>query len=102
MFKIVLDHSRRYIVERFESKFSGLLLNSFILHIIYSLRNGESLKLGDLFGNRFKIVIRECDEQDESLIKSGIDSLKNNGFINYFGLQRFGNCAEIPTHSIGK
>ena len=67
-----------------------------------SLRNGESLKLGDLFGNRFKIVIRECDETDNNLIKTGIESLKNDGFVNYFGLQRFGNCAEIPTHSIGK
>ena len=58
--------------------------------------------MGDLFGNRFKIVIREIDELNENTIANGIESLKKNGFINYFGLQRFGNCSEIPTHFIGK
>ena len=47
-------------------------------------------------------MIREVDEHDETSIANGIDSLSNKGFINYFGLQRFGNCAEIPTHAIGK
>lgn len=28
--------------------------------------------------------------------------LSNNGFLNYYGLQRFGNSAEIPTYKIGK
>jgi tRNA pseudouridine13 synthase len=54
-----------------------------------------------LSGNRFKIVIREIDEQNNSIIESGIESLKKNGFINYFGLQRFGSCTEAPTHLIG-
>lgn len=27
--------------------------------------------------------------------------MKNNGFINYYGLQRFGN-SEIPSYKIGK
>ena len=53
-------------------------------------------------GNRFKIVIREINETNEKLIEEGINSLKQNGFINYFGLQRFGNCNEVPTHLIGK
>ena len=28
-------------------------------------------------------------------------SLKNNGFINYFGMQRFGTTS-IPTHHVGR
>lgn len=27
--------------------------------------------------------------------------MKNNGYINYYGLQRFGNNAAVPTHKIG-
>ena len=29
-------------------------------------------------------------------------SLRDFGFINYYGLQRFGNCVKIPTYLIGK
>jgi tRNA pseudouridine13 synthase len=65
------------------------------------MRSGEGLKLGDLSGNRFKITIRNVDEKNDEKIQSGIEYLKNNGFINYFGLQRFGTCVEVPTHSIG-
>ena len=34
-------------------------------------------------------------------IKENVDNIANNGFINYFGLQRFG-CFNIMTHIIGK
>jgi tRNA(Glu) U13 pseudouridine synthase TruD len=34
-------------------------------------------------------VIREIDEMDDEVIKSGAESLKAHGFINYFGLQVF-------------
>lgn len=27
--------------------------------------------------------------------------LNENGFINYYGLQRFGSRADVPTHEIG-
>ena len=66
------------------------------------MKKVEGLKLGDLKGNRFKIVIREVDENNNEIIKNGIESLKYNGFVNYFGMQRFGNFAEVPTHLIGK
>ena len=66
------------------------------------LRHGEALKLGDLSGNRFTIIIRQVSESNDEIIRQGLDHLSCNGFINYFGLQRFGSCAEAPTHSIGK
>jgi tRNA pseudouridine13 synthase len=66
------------------------------------MRNGDSLKLGDLQGNRFKLVLRELNEADDLLIEKGVNSLRHNGFVNYFGLQRFGNCVQIPTHLIGR
>lgn len=70
------------------------------------------LKLGDLKGNEFTIVIRdikphhqltEGDELKsiESIVTSCFESLQKNGFINYFGMQRFGSFS-ISTHEFGK
>jgi tRNA pseudouridine13 synthase len=59
----------------------------------------NGLKLGDLKGNRFTIVLRQVSADDEHL-KTAIESLNTHGFINYYGLQRFGT-SDIPTHKIG-
>ncbi|KAG8742340.1 hypothetical protein FRC10_001621 [Ceratobasidium sp. 414] len=77
------------------------------------------LELGMLKGNEFVITLRcawlmsyigymltqilsnrnvKADSPDT--IDKAMDSLKANGFINYYGMQRFGTSA-IPTHSIG-
>lgn len=59
------------------------------------------LRLGDLKGNEFYITIREVDSGSEDIINSALISLKANGFINYYGMQRFGTFS-ISTHTIGK
>lgn len=59
------------------------------------------LKLGDLKGNLFEVALRNVTESDE-IINESLNVVKENGFLNYFGLQRFGNSIEIPTHEIGK
>ncbi|XP_043275494.1 pseudouridylate synthase 7 homolog [Venturia canescens] len=61
----------------------------------------NALSLGMLKGNRFKIALRSVNATDDE-IELAMQSLKNNGFINYYGLQRFGTIAAIPTHEIGK
>lgn len=61
----------------------------------------DSLKLGMLHGNQFKIALRNVCGSDE-MIELAMKSLRDNGFINYYGLQRFGTIAAIPTHDIGK
>ncbi|KAJ8979560.1 hypothetical protein NQ317_012949 [Molorchus minor] len=58
------------------------------------------LKLGHLQGNRFKIALRNVTGSDE-LINQSMQSIKEKGFINYYGLQRFGNDKEVPTYEIG-
>ncbi|GFT37905.1 pseudouridylate synthase 7 homolog [Nephila pilipes] len=60
----------------------------------------EQLKLGDLLGNRFIIILRQL-EGDPDIIKEAIVSLSTKGFINYYGMQRFGTSS-VPTHSIGR
>eukprot|EP00299_Pterocystis_sp_00344_P008093 c2926_g1_i1.p1 GENE.c2926_g1_i1~~c2926_g1_i1.p1 ORF type:complete len:663 (-),score=161.11 c2926_g1_i1:20-2008(-) len=60
----------------------------------------DRLKLGDLSGNRFTIVLRNLNGNLEHL-EEKIQNWKTNGFINYFGMQRFGYSAQIPTHAVG-
>ncbi|KIJ99367.1 hypothetical protein K443DRAFT_133079 [Laccaria amethystina LaAM-08-1] len=67
-----------------------------------------SLELGMLKGNAFVITLRcvgipDCSIlhlQSEEALNQALDTMKNKGFINYYGMQRFGT-ASIPTHSIG-
>lgn len=67
----------------------------------------ESLSLGDLNGNEFNIVIRDVSvneggiENLNTILEKGCQSISDNGFINYFGMQRFGTFS-ISTHEIGK
>jgi tRNA pseudouridine13 synthase len=66
-------------------------------------RAHNSVHLGDLIGNSFKINIRNISidvkpSQIES-IKNSLD--ENKGFPNFFGIQRFGVIRPI-THIVGK
>lgn len=60
----------------------------------------EGLCLGQLLGNRFTITLRGIVADSEDTIKASADALGRHGFINYFGLQRFGS-GSVPTHLIG-
>lgn len=60
----------------------------------------NTLKLGQLEGNRFRIALRQLSVE-ENVIKTSLDNFREKGFINYFGLQRFGNSSSIPTYMIG-
>ncbi|KAJ2963867.1 hypothetical protein NQZ79_g1127 [Umbelopsis isabellina] len=61
----------------------------------------NALSLGDLSGNRFGIVLRDVAGASEDDIEKSLESLKNKGFINYYGMQRFGT-GSIPTHAVGR
>ncbi|KAJ8874721.1 hypothetical protein PR048_025587 [Dryococelus australis] len=60
-----------------------------------------ALRLGDLKGNHFKIALRNVIGAEED-IKCALNYLKSEGFINYYGLQRFGSSFEVPTYYIGR
>ncbi|XP_049932153.1 multisubstrate pseudouridine synthase 7 [Nymphaea colorata] len=60
----------------------------------------EPLVLGQLSGNRFIITLRGVESDSLEVIKAAADGLGRSGFINYFGLQRFGS-GSVPTHLIG-
>uniref|UniRef100_A0A182NDP9 TRUD domain-containing protein n=1 Tax=Anopheles dirus TaxID=7168 RepID=A0A182NDP9_9DIPT len=59
-----------------------------------------TLKLGQLQGNRFRIALRQVTADDDT-INQCMEAFRAKGFINYYGLQRFGNCATVPTYKIG-
>uniref|UniRef100_A0A8C7CVH2 Pseudouridylate synthase 7 homolog n=2 Tax=Oncorhynchus kisutch TaxID=8019 RepID=A0A8C7CVH2_ONCKI len=58
------------------------------------------LKLGELRGNHFTVVIRNITGTDDQ-VQQAMTSLRETGFINYYGMQRFGTTA-VPTHQVGK
>ena len=49
----------------------------------------KELSLGDLSGNHFQLVLRDIDAATDTVAQV-CTSVERNGFINYFGMQRFG------------
>lgn len=65
-------------------------------------RKGQ-MSLGDLKGNRFTIVLRDVEDDgngSDDNLKIAVESLKEYGFVNYFGMQRFGSGVSA-THETG-
>lgn len=74
----------------------------------------EPISLGDLNGNKFSIVLRDIkldgfegqikNKDMHRKVKEGIrkriQAVEESGFINYYGMQRFGT-SNVPTHHIG-
>ena len=71
------------------------------------------LQLGELTGNEFVITLRDCDfhcpvplesklilEGAQAIVSEAIKNLSERGFINYYGLQRFGTFS-IGTEVVG-
>ncbi|KAK1169294.1 hypothetical protein AOXY_G10284 [Acipenser oxyrinchus oxyrinchus] len=58
------------------------------------------LKLGELQGNHFTVVIRNISGSNEQ-VEQAMISLRETGFINYYGMQRFGTTA-VPTYQVGR
>ncbi|CAJ1056247.1 pseudouridylate synthase 7 homolog isoform X1 [Xyrichtys novacula] len=65
----------------------------------FSYKN-HPLKLGELQGNHFTVVIRNISGTDEQ-VQQAMTSLRQTGFINYYGMQRFGTTA-VPTQQVGR
>lgn len=60
----------------------------------------KNFDLGNLNGNRFGIILRDVECDSEETIHASLKVLSERGFINYFGMQRFGTSV-VPTHYIG-
>lgn len=79
---------------------------SFLNNMTHGIKVGnfkyveKSLKLGNHSGNHFTIVLKVVSATEE-LLHDACQNVKKNGFINYFGTQRFGTTA-VSTHSVGR
>ena len=70
----------------------------------------QGLQLGDLTGNEFIVTLRDCNigevgtetraEKASKIVGTAIGNLRARGFINYYGLQRFGTFT-TRTDTIG-
>ena len=91
--------------------FNKILYNSAVGD--FEFRKSD-LKLGDLKGNEFTITLRDCHFQNEEglafaerlklaneVVEKAITDFSEKGFINYYGLQRFGSFA-ASTDAIGR
>nr|CAD2169848.1 unnamed protein product [Meloidogyne enterolobii] len=60
------------------------------------------LELGDATGNYFSIILRDIDNNlNLEEFEQRVQQWKTNGFLNYFGSQRFGACG-VQTAEIGR
>ncbi|XP_048221982.1 pseudouridylate synthase 7 homolog-like protein isoform X2 [Perognathus longimembris pacificus] len=67
----------------------------------------DPLRLGQLKGNHFDIIIRNLQNQTNDSanlrerILEAIENVKHKGFVNYYGPQRFGKGRKVHTDQIG-
>lgn len=98
--------STQRIVARnaFPAKIAGINKMTGMRMKVSHLRSAEGpLRFGDLSGNRFTVILRNVTAFSEQSFNEALNLLSQNGFINYYGLQRFGRGGgEVSTDSIGR
>jgi tRNA pseudouridine13 synthase len=60
------------------------------IKVLEEVRHNRKVRIGTLKGNRFKLVIRNC-QGDKDQLEKCITAIKEQGVPNYFGVQRFGH-----------
>ncbi|KAK1910131.1 hypothetical protein P3342_006402 [Pyrenophora teres f. teres] len=101
---------KRQTAQRMQN-FNKMLFNACVGNFEY---RHHDLRLGDLMGNEFTITLRDCHFQGEQgltfeqrlkladdVIGKAIADFSQKGFINYYGLQRFGSFS-ASTDAIGR
>ncbi|XP_009640563.1 pseudouridylate synthase 7 homolog-like protein isoform X1 [Egretta garzetta] len=68
----------------------------------------QHLRLGQLKGNRFDIVVRDLSHHShdssadlKERISEAMENVERKGFVNYYGPQRFGQGQNVQTDQIG-
>uniref|UniRef100_A0A183G684 TRUD domain-containing protein n=1 Tax=Heligmosomoides polygyrus TaxID=6339 RepID=A0A183G684_HELPZ len=80
-----------------------LSLNSRLRDIlVYDFNyDNEVVRMGGHWGNRFSIILRSISPDMRDVLEARLKEFIVDGFINYFGTQRFGSCG-TNTASVGK
>jgi tRNA pseudouridine13 synthase len=71
--------------------------------VIEIKQNEKKLRIGQLIGNKFRILIKDTDdpEKDAETAKKVLNKLESVGVANYYGWQRFGKNRP-NTHKVGE
>jgi tRNA pseudouridine13 synthase len=90
-------------IKTFPEDIAKLEINDVEIKTLY--KSNKPIKIGDLIGNKFNIVIRNID-LEKSEIANRMEKISSiilevGGFPNFFGIQRFGIIRPI-THLVGK
>jgi len=78
---------------------AGINLRDIVLEPVRE--QNSPLSLGDLAGNRFTLVIRDCPGPDSVAAVERVVSDVAGGVPNYYGIQRFGGVRPV-THRVGE
>ncbi|MEE8467833.1 MAG: tRNA pseudouridine(13) synthase TruD [Planctomycetota bacterium] len=81
-----------------ESRVRGLELPG--LRVLHVVRHSRKLRLGQLRGNRFEILLRGLDAADREHLEQALELLQRHGLPNHFGFQRFGRNG--LAHELGR
>ena len=82
-------------------RLSKVNIKNVTIENIYS--SESSVKIGNLLGNRFEIIVRNIDKNIDIKSIRNVSTFfeKYGGFPNFYGIQRFGIIRPI-THIVGK
>lgn len=71
--------------------------------ILEIVPNQKKLRIGQLVGNKFRLMIRDVKDPDSAAQRAEeiLSQLKEKGVLNYYGYQRFGKNRP-NTHLVGK
>jgi tRNA pseudouridine13 synthase len=85
------------------SEIEGLEDKLYNVKILEVKQNEKKLRIGQLIGNKFKILIRDTENPDNDVktTNSILKQLETVGVPNYFGWQRFGKNRP-NTHKVGE
>ena len=84
-----------------EAKLSKVKIKDIEIKNIYT--SDHPVKIGNLWGNNFEVIVRNIDKKTKSNSVKDLASYidKYGGFPNFYGVQRFGIIRPI-THIVGK
>lgn len=63
------------------------------IKILETFTHKNKIKLGHLKGNKFFIRLKKVSKIDAIKLEQALSNISQNGFLNYFGYQRFGKFA---------
>lgn len=70
-------------------------LNNKNITVLDTFTHDRKLKIGDLKGNKFKITLKDIDQNELPIIYQTLSQIQKHGMPNYFGFQRFGKDCDF-------